>query len=118
MLLNNKSREGTQGATLFGCHKDRKRPPQDIEPCIGWLLDQRDRDLPNVSLRVALSNDPAYREQYERIEDTEDRYDSIEELVVANLRRDMEINPERYPNRFRKILDRLERMGQREKDNT
>lgn len=56
-----------------------------------------------------LGNDRAYQTQYDVIEDVDDQYGSIEELVVANLRHDMKLHPERYPDEYGAYLDHLQR---------
>lgn len=37
---------------VYGCHKQNGRP------CIGWLLDQRERGCPSIRLRLILLREP------------------------------------------------------------
>lgn len=70
----------------FGCHKDRHREPGERELCVGWLIYQRDKRprIESLGLRIALLNDDVVR-QFEEATSEVDLYDSIDELVIANL---------------------------------
>jgi hypothetical protein len=97
MLAEIAAGEGMLGDRTFGCHKDRGKPKKEIGSCVGWLLDQRKRGIPCLTLRIELAIEPRYAEQMIEITGEEDCYDSIDEVVELNLARDREINPCRYP---------------------
>lgn len=44
---------------VFGCHEDGKKEPEERRLCIGWTLDQRERGLPSIRLRLLLVRHPA-----------------------------------------------------------
>lgn len=87
--------ESFEGST-FGCHKDKNEPPERVEPCVGWLLNQRENGVRNLRLRISLAMSPGAAEQFTECEPDGPTYDSIEELVEVNLERDREMNPHRY----------------------
>jgi len=76
---------------LFGCHKYRNQPNTCQVVCAGWLEDQKRRNVPSIHLRMALAgHSPADPEVVKRAIDTVSDgghrlYDSIDELVKANL---------------------------------
>lgn len=39
---------------VYGCHNHGKLPPEERGVCVGWLINQRERDLPSIKLRLAL----------------------------------------------------------------
>lgn len=41
--------------SIFGCHEDRKKPDEDRRLCIGWVLDQKRRNVPSIRLRLMLA---------------------------------------------------------------
>ncbi len=41
---------------VFLCHGDAKKPREDARPCAGWLIDQRERRMPSLALRMAVSS--------------------------------------------------------------
>lgn len=97
MLADLAKREEDVHAGVFGCHKDRALPPIERGMCVGWLLDQRARDTPSLSLRLALlRGGAAAQSQYREAERSGETWSSIDELVEMNLNRDRELNPERY----------------------
>ena len=82
--------------TLWGCHLNPSRPPSEGEPCAGWLADQKRRRLPSAALRTALVEIPEARRLFARIDEQDPGlYASLEEMVLANLRR-------RFPEHSRK----------------
>ena len=84
------------GTSTFGCHKDKGEPPERVEPCIGWLLNQRENGVHHIRLRIALAMSPDAAEQFMECEPDGEMFDTVEELVEANLARDREMNPHRY----------------------
>lgn len=86
-------------ASVFGCHKDRHEAPEKQEYCIGWLLNQRERGVPNLALRISLAMNEHHEAacaQFNECEPDGEMYESVEELVQVNLARDRELHPERY----------------------
>ena len=86
---------------IFACHKDRTKPPEEREYCVGWLINQRDNGIPNLALRMALMfgpNTEALGKQLDESHPPEgvDLYASVTELVRLNIDRDQELNPHRY----------------------
>lgn len=43
------------GGATFLCHQDIRKERADQGFCIGWLLDQRERNVPSIQLRIALA---------------------------------------------------------------
>lgn len=43
----------TQMGTLYGCHEYRKRK-HEAQVCVGWLINQRERNVPSMMLRITL----------------------------------------------------------------
>lgn len=91
-----KTEHDLEGMRTFGCHKDRHGPREDIEPCVGWLLNQRERGVPNLALRILLATNDEALKQFEECEADGEVYETVTELVEANLDRDRILNPERY----------------------
>lgn len=98
MLKDMQRKEGDfePGRGVFGCHKDSEKKPADREMCIGWLIHQRDEGVPSIALRIRLSSDNAALMQFEACEPDGEQFTDIDELVRVNIRRDMQLNPDRY----------------------
>jgi len=43
----------------YHCHKGRRLAPEARTLCRGWLLDQRARGLPSLTLRILMLRDPS-----------------------------------------------------------
>lgn len=84
------------GMKTFGCHQDRHGPPKAVEPCVGWLLNQRENGIPNLGLRLLLAMRPEAGKQFEECEPDGDMYETVTELVDENLAVDRVLNPYRY----------------------
>ncbi len=70
----------------FGCHQYRTMPPSEHRPCIGWMLDQQQRDVPSIQLRMTLMrNKEALACFMEMTDGGRPLYSSIQEMVRANL---------------------------------
>lgn len=50
--------EDPLNGAMFGCHEDGKKEMADRRPCIGWVLDQRRRNVPSIQLRLAIIRNP------------------------------------------------------------
>lgn len=97
MLADQEQREADiASAHVFACHKDRHGPPDEQEYCVGWLLNQRARGVPNLALRLGLMTSEPASAQFNECEPDGEMYDTVGELVEANLTRDRELYPERY----------------------
>ncbi len=80
-LLANDANELT--GAVFGCHQTRKSDEWSV--CGGWLLDQINRGLPSIQLRMQLIRSNAARACVENISDGgRELYGSIKEMVRAN----------------------------------
>jgi len=104
MLADIEQREHEFGrASVFGCHKDRQGPSETQEYCVGWLLNQRERGVPNLALRIGLmigDDSEAATEQFNECEPDGEMYETVAELVESNLDRDRVLHPERYEEGF------------------
>ena len=70
----------------FLCHLDVKKAPEQQGFCVGWLLDQRERNIPSIRLRVVLLRSKEASEQMAQVHAPEgvELYDSIEQMCRAN----------------------------------
>ena len=64
--------------SIYSCHK------KDGSCCRGWLIDQSNRDFPNINLRLALTKNNVKREYLESLSSNTPLYSSIEEMIEAN----------------------------------
>lgn len=99
MLAENERIEGDiMQAESFGCHKDRQVAPEDRQPCVGWLIHQREHGVPNLRLRHRLITSEQAAAQFTeaRLPEGVELYDSINELVESNIQHDRVLHPERY----------------------
>lgn len=101
LAANERSQGSADASSPFGCHKDRTRRREQREHCVGWLIHQRENGVPSLSLRLRLvcgEHASAALAQFTeaRLPDGVELYDSVTELVAANLKRDRELHPERY----------------------
>lgn len=68
---------------IFGCHQTRKLPVPSI--CAGWLLDQKNRGVPSIQLRLSFIRNKVAVDCYNQVSDGgHELYGSIEEMVRAN----------------------------------
>jgi len=75
--------ERSQLGAVFGCHATRHRREPSV--CAGWLLKQRDADVPSIALRVELSRTPGAAEALRTVSDGgHELYDSVEDMIEAN----------------------------------
>jgi hypothetical protein len=63
---------------LYQCHKNNGTV------CRGWLIDQDNRRLPSIALRMQLSKENITREYLDKLHCKAPLYGSIEEMVKAN----------------------------------
>jgi hypothetical protein len=84
-FLNLLSSERDQMGTVFGCHEGVKLHPKERSLCIGWLIDQRERGVPSIRLRMLLMQDQEAVALLERANaDGMELYTSIESMCRAN----------------------------------
>lgn len=71
----------------FGCHKGRKLEKEEQQLCVGWLMNQREQGVPSIHLRLRLARDPTgeLREQLDEATCDAELYETVTELVCANL---------------------------------
>lgn len=89
--------QASAGRGLFGCHKDSSKEPPERELCVGWLLHQRENGVPSIALRLKLmTGGDALGAQFEESVEDGAQFTTVDEMVHANIQRDIEINPDRY----------------------
>lgn len=79
-LLRN---DRTEMGTLYGCHEYRKRR-HEAQVCVGWLLDQRARNVPSMMLRLTLMTNEQARACYNEAKSPVPLFPSIEQMCEAN----------------------------------
>lgn len=52
-----KKGEASTMGSVFACHGDARRPPDQRSVCAGFLIDQRERGVPSISLRIHICDD-------------------------------------------------------------
>lgn len=62
----------------YGCHKNNGHT------CVGWLMNQDERNLPSISLRLSLSKNNVTREYLDNLKYDVKRYKTIQEMAIAN----------------------------------
>lgn len=73
------------GGAGFDCHGEVAKPQSERGACIGWLLDQRRRNVPSISLRLRLMTNPQLSAQFKSISSGGHAlYNSIAEMCEAN----------------------------------
>lgn len=72
---------------LYHCHEDGKKPVPERGLCVGWLLDQKRRNVPALHLRLRLMNDDALGAQLEAISGKGlSLFRTVQAMCRANLR--------------------------------
>lgn len=69
--------------TLYGCHEFNKRRDQ-AQVCIGWLISQRERNVPSIALRLKLIQNPEACACIKEASSPVPLYESVEEMCEAN----------------------------------
>lgn len=75
-LLDNDTRDF---GPAYGCHN------QNGNLCIGWVLDQRKRHLPCLTLRIAMFEEGVAKQVEEAHDGGHAMFESIAAMAVANL---------------------------------
>lgn len=65
------------GAT-FGCHK------KDNHVCVGWLMNQDQRNFPSIMLRISLSQNNIPREYLDSLHCKSEMFETVEEMCFTN----------------------------------
>ncbi len=68
--------------SVYGCHK------KDGNVCVGWLINQDNRNLPSIALRIALSTNKVTREYLDSLHCPSEMFDTVEEMCLANFPKD------------------------------
>lgn len=79
LLANDRSQMGT----LYGCHEFNKRR-DEAQVCVGWLINQRERNIPSIMLRLKLMSSQEARDCCEQASSPVPLYESIEEMCEEN----------------------------------
>lgn len=73
------------GGRAFDCHQGKAKPHDSRSPCIGWLLDQRERGVQSIQLRLTLMTQPKAAEHFRQISPGKHKlYANISEMIEAN----------------------------------
>lgn len=75
------------GGAVYGCHNHAKLPPEERGPCVGWLIDQRERGVPSIKLRLKLTfggKEAAEQFNEARAPEGVELYPSIKAMCRAN----------------------------------
>lgn len=71
--------------TVYGCHEGIKLAPVDRSLCIGWLIDQRERNVPSIRLRMLLMTNKDACALLEKAHDGGAKlYPSVQAMCRAN----------------------------------
>lgn len=64
--------------TIYQCHK------KDGHTCVGWLMNQDERNFPSITLRLSLSRNNINRDYLDKLTCKSERYETVEEMCKAN----------------------------------
>ncbi|PYF68418.1 DUF6283 family protein [Pedobacter nutrimenti] len=91
--------------SVFGCHK------KDNHVCVGWLMDQVNRNFPSISLRFSLISNSVNRNYLNGLYCKSAMYSNINEMVKANypelLRENMPVNKDQFSLRSSDLKQNL-----------
>jgi hypothetical protein len=76
--------ERSQIGSIFSCHKQASLPNNQRGFCAGWLLDQRERHVPSIALRVALLAPDALAAMEAVTDGGHEMFSSVEAMCRAN----------------------------------
>lgn len=69
--------------SIFACHATGKKRHMSV--CAGWLIKQREADLPSIMLRLRVGRDPTAREALETVSDGgHELYADVQAMIEAN----------------------------------
>lgn len=72
--------------TVFGCHEHGNLPPSERGFCAGWLLDQKNRDVPSLALRLMLHGDKEALDAFHEVASDVPMFPSAAVMATVNLR--------------------------------
>ncbi len=72
------SEDKSQFGKIYGCHK------KDDTICRGWLINQENRGLPNINLRLSLLRQNISRDYLDTLIFDSTIYSTVEEMSEAN----------------------------------
>lgn len=75
--------ERTQMGTTYGCPEYSKRP-DEAQVCVGWLLMQKQNNVPSISLRLVLMTNKQALACYNESLSPSEMYESVEEMCAEN----------------------------------
>ncbi len=75
--------EHDQMDTVYGCHEFNKRLDQ-VQVCVGWLINQRDHNVPSIALRMRLIQSAEALACYNEATSPVPLYESVEQMCKAN----------------------------------
>jgi hypothetical protein len=70
--------EKTQFGTVYACHK------KDGHVCVGWLMNQDNRGLPSIALRISLSQNNVTREYLDNLTSPAPMFLTVKGMCQAN----------------------------------
>lgn len=70
---------------VFACHGHIKLKPKDRGFCAGWLLDQKERGVPSIPLRLMLHADDEALAAFKTVKSTVPMFKTAMDMVKANL---------------------------------
>lgn len=77
--------EESQLGAVYACHQDKSKSAKERGMCAGWLLDQKKRGLPCISLRLFLRSNPDACETLEKVNAGGHRlYRTLKSMCRAN----------------------------------
>jgi hypothetical protein len=71
---------------VFACHKHLALPVEHRGMCAGWLLDQKNRRVPSIALRMQLARQPVAAQALDQVHSTVPMFETSEQMCAANLR--------------------------------
>lgn len=63
---------------VYGCHK------KDGHTCVGWLMNQDQRNFPSIALRISLSQNKVSRQYLDKLKCKSPMFETVEEMCYTN----------------------------------
>lgn len=67
-----------QWGGIYGCHK------KDGHVCVGWLMKQDEKRMPNLNLRIAIMRNEVSVEYLDSLHCKSELYESVDKMIEAN----------------------------------
>ncbi len=77
--------DASEYGALYECHQTGALPSEERQMCIGWLLDQKKRGLPSITLRMHLHGSTGAQDLIDRCTSGGHRLYSLKAMCKANL---------------------------------